>query len=406
MRAARWFVNCSVVDVEQGALIDDAAIAIADDGTVAWVGERPARDADQPAGEVKDLSGGVVMPGLVDAHVHLFRTSGADPRGVYLAATDDERRATGRRNAHEALAAGVTTVRDLGGPADLLAELAEVTRRDETGGPTIVWAGAPITRPGGDDHYFGGEATDVVAAQQIVDRQVASGAGVVVMVVSGGGLTPGTSPARVELDRDVMEAVCARSASLGVPVVARCHATAGMVACVEMGVATIEHASFLDADGAVRFDAAVAARLVDAGVSVGPTLFAAQQALARYRRSGVVNPDDAYALSRLEARTDNFRRWLASGVTIAAGSASGYLGVPASALVDEAIAYAEAGMTTAAVLRAITHGNAALIGRADIGRIDVGARADLVVYPASPLDDITLLRRPALVVRGGRPVTP
>lgn len=102
--------------------------------------------------------------------------------------------------------------------------------------------------------------------------------------------------------------------------------------------------------GELMRDEAIEVGADDTIAWVGPTLFAAQQALAQYRKTGVANPDDAHALTRLEARGENFRR------------------------------------------------------RLDVGRIEVGARADFVAYPGSPLDDIALLRNPTIVVRGGHQV--
>lgn len=407
MRSWTWLLDCAIVDVDEARLVPDAAVAL-DGDRIVWVG--PASDkvvveaasgGGSDAGPVHWLNGGVVLPGLIDAHGHLFRRSDHDPLGTYLAATDEQRWDTGVRHARQALHAGVTTVRDLGGPARLSAALADLTRTDPAAGPTLVWAGAPVTRRGGDDGYFGGEVDGPSAAVRLVEDQASAGAGVVAMIVSGGGLTPGTSPARVELDRQTMEAVVEAAGSAGLDVVARCHATAGMIACLELGVATIEHASFLDPDGTVRFDPAVAAQLRAAGVAIGPTLNAAQRALARYQRDGVANPDDRHALSRLEARSANFSAWLSAGVTLAAGSASGYLDVGAGALVDELVAYVGAGMDAAAALRTATVGNARLLGRDDLGRVAAGHQADLVVVAANPLDDLTVLRRPHRVMRHG-----
>jgi imidazolonepropionase-like amidohydrolase len=398
----RWLHHLTPADTRLVAGAGDASvlsIGIDPDGRIAWLG--PSRDApgarEHPAGAPR-----VVVPGFVDTHLHLFRLSDGDPLGTYLASDDDERMGVARSNARVALSAGVTTGRDLGGPVALSARLADATARDPSLGPSLVFSGAPLTRPGGDDHAFGGGVDTPAGAIELVDTQVAQGAAVVVMVVSGGGLTPGTSPAAVELDVDVMRAARDHAERLGVPVVARCHATAGMIICRDLAVDGIEHASFLDADGVVRFDRGLAASLAGKGVAIGPTLFAARQALARYQSAGVANPDDLFAMTRLAARTDNFVAWLEAGVRLAAGSASGYLDVPASSLADEAIAYVDAGMDPADALHAITLGNARVLGRDDIGRIEVGRRADLVLFDTSPLEDMTRLRRPTGVFRGGR----
>ncbi len=134
-----------IVDVAAGRTGDAVTLRLAD-GRVTSLDPSPVRGAPR-----------FVVPGLIDAHVHLFFDGGPDPVGSYLGASDAGRLEVARRNAQRALAAGITTVRDLGGPTQPVTALARRIALGQLAGPRLVAAGAPITRMGGHCHFFGGE---------------------------------------------------------------------------------------------------------------------------------------------------------------------------------------------------------------------------------------------------------
>lgn len=117
------------------------------------------RGGEAPVGtEVVDLGAATLLPGLIDAHVHLGFDAG--PRPVAQLIADDEATLMlrMRQAARRALAAGVTTVRDLGDRAYLGATLRDWFRSGAEVGPEVVVAGPPITVTGGHCHFMGGEA--------------------------------------------------------------------------------------------------------------------------------------------------------------------------------------------------------------------------------------------------------
>jgi imidazolonepropionase-like amidohydrolase len=211
--------------------------------------------------------------------------------------------------------------------------------------PRVVWAGPPITRRGGHCHFWGGEVAsegDVAAA---VEARVAAGCGVVKVMVSGGGLTPGTDPAVAEMPARWLNVAVRRSREAGLPVAAHCHASAAMRRAVDAGVDRIEHGSFLDADGRSRFDRGLALEMAARGIGIGPTVISAVNTAARLRAGGALaNPGDVYAFERLEARRTNVARWLEAGVRIVPGSDAGVAGTAHDALLDELRVYAELGV--------------------------------------------------------------
>jgi imidazolonepropionase-like amidohydrolase len=105
---------------------------------------------------------------------------------------------------------------------------------------------------------------------------------------------------------------------------------------------------------------------------------------------------------------DNTARAIAAGVTIAAGTDAGTALNPIGLLLDELIMYREGGMTETEALRSATATAGRLVRRvgenAPVGVIETGARADLLIVDGDPRTDLELVRRPASVVIGGRPV--
>jgi imidazolonepropionase-like amidohydrolase len=345
-----------------------------------------------------------VAPGLIDAHVHLVLDGGDDPIGAYRRLSETGRLAQASASARRAIGAGITTVRDLGAPLAVIARTAADVARGGSPGPDIVFAGAAITRVGGHIGLFGGEVRDADEARALVERQVAAGASAVKLVVSGGGLTPGTRPDQTELSEDIVRAATETALALGVPVAAHCHATTAIALAVDAGVTTIEHCSFVSAGGRVAFDGDVARRMRDADVAAVPTLSGALRTAARYRQAGAHNPDERNAITRLESRRELTAELWSLGVPILAGSDAGVTDTPHDSLHDDLASFVELGLTPLEALRSATVEPARRLGLADRGTVEVGKRADLLLLDRDPLVDVAALRTPRSVIKAGRPI--
>lgn len=371
---------------------------VSEPSTVVVRGDRIASIVEAPApGEPRYLA-----PGLVDAHVHLVFDAGSDPVRSYRALDHEGRLRVALANAQVAIRAGITTVRDLGAPLACIAEAAATIARGEAPGPDIVHAGASITRVGGHLGMFGGEVRDAREARALVARQVAAGARAVKLVVSGGGLTPGTRPDRAELPAPIVRAAVEAARSLGVPVAAHCHASAAIARAVRAAVTTIEHASFVSAQGVVVFDGELAARMLDADIAAVPTLSGALRTAARYRLVGAHNPADRDAIARLESRRALTAQLLELGVSILAGSDSGVTDTPHDSLHDELAALVDIGLSPPEAIRTATVEAAQRLGLADRGSVEVGKRADLLILDTDPLVHLAALRSPRSVIAAGR----
>ena len=380
-------------------VIDVAAGLSGDPVTLRLVDGRIGRIDPSPGARAR----GFVMPGLIDTHVHLFFDGGPDPAGSYLQASDSDRLDVARRGAERALAAGITTARDLGGPTAPAIALARRIDLGQLAGPRLVAAGSPITRPGGHCHFFGGEVANPAEARRLVDAQAAAGAGGVKVMVSGGGLTPGTRPDTVELPSDVLAAAVQGGHANGLPVTAHCHARAAIEAALEARVDMIEHASFVEPDGTVSISSELLARIRADGVVVGPTVAGALRTAARYRAAGrQADPDGRATIERLEARARIARALGEAGVTVLAGTDAGVTNTPSDVLVEELEAYRAVGFSTAEALRSATLHAARGLRLANTGEVRAGWAADLLLLAADPLQDVAALRKPLAVIRAGR----
>jgi len=389
-------VNANLVDVAAGAVREKAAVLIRD-GRI----EATGRSLPNTGENEIDAAGAYVCPGLIDGHVHLFLNAGSSPRTAFLSSDDEALMRTAETNAALALRSGITTVRDCGGPAQLVFRFAEMVRRGELPGPRILAAGSPLTRPKGHCHFFGVEVASPEDARRAVDRQVAMGAALIKLMASGGGLTPGTDPAEADLPPAVMREAVAAAHSSGVQVCAHCHAAESISRALDAGVDTIEHASFVRPKGPPEFQPELARRMKDQGVAVGPTAISGVRIAQAIRNGGLQNGRDRDAVLRLESRRRHTAYFLEAGVNILAGSDCGVANTPFNSLVDELDEYVNAGMSPVAALRSATSDSARYLNQPWLGSIEAGFAADLLFLSGNPLNSLEPLRAPLVVIKEG-----
>jgi imidazolonepropionase-like amidohydrolase len=194
--------------------------------------------------QLVDYGNATVLPGLIDTHVHLFgnsgvmaleRVAGYSPQEIDEVVTESRRRQ---------LAAGVTTVRDLGDRHFSVVEWRDAQRQVDDRLPWILASGPPITTPGGHCGYLGGEvsgADEIVAAVRgRVERQV----DVVKVMASGGLVTTGTDVYAPQFSIEELRLLVEQAHAAGLPVTVHAHAAPTVDQAVAVGVDGIEHASY------------------------------------------------------------------------------------------------------------------------------------------------------------------
>jgi imidazolonepropionase-like amidohydrolase len=346
------------VDVRAGLIRQNGAIVVQGGKIVAI--HAPGSGWRPPAGaRVLELTGRTVLPGLIDAHVHL--TLGGNP--------DSNARAT--------LLAGFTTVADLGSAGGAGVRLRDAIARGRVPGPRIVAAGSWIGAKGGVCEFGGATVDGAVEARAQALADIEDGADLLKVCVTGWPRDAVAFPDSVELKSAPLAAVMDVAAAAHRPVFAHAIGKTGALLAASQGVRALAHTPIVDSAGAFA--------LKQSGVRVISTL-----ASLGSRPGG----DEVRRSFRLL-----YQAW----VPIVMGTDAGVL--PHGSNAQELVALTEAGLSPAEALRAATVAAAGLLDLGDVGEIRVGAAGDLMVVEGNPLQDIRVLVRPVLVVKAGREVS-
>ena len=356
--------------------------------------------------EAVDVGGRHLLPGLFDCHTHVTLTS-VDLMGI-LQAPFSYRFFQTVQNLAATLRAGITTVRDAAGAdAGVKRAVADglvpgprlqisVTLLSQTGGHGDGWFPSGQTLdfwpvyPGMPDGLVDGPE----AMRRKVRELVRAGADVIKVATSGGVLSPTDDPRHAHFRDDELTALVTEAAAADRWVMAHAQGADGIKAAVRAGVRSIEHGIYLD-DEAIGL-------MLDRGTWLVPTLVAPRGVLAA-AAAGVAIPEAAQrkAAEVAEVHADSFRRAVAAGVKVAMGTDSGITAHGRN--LAELELMAKGGMGPAEVLAATTSGAAELLGVAgELGTLEAGKRADVVVVDGDPFELATLGDRIAAVIQDGR----
>jgi imidazolonepropionase-like amidohydrolase len=357
--------------------------------------------------QVLDQQDATVLPGLIDTHVHLVADSGFRALDRVAGFTDDELGAVITDGLRRQLAAGVTTVRDLGDRRYAALDRRDRQRSGTTAEPepTILASGPPLTSPAGHCHFMGGEVEGRAAIAAAIAERVERNVDVVKVMASGGMNTPGTNPIGNQFDTDDLRYIVELSHAAGLPITAHAHALSAVEQAIEVGVDGIEHCSCITNRGAELSDELLSA-LVNRRIVIGAALGAppaaemekAPQALKDLMKSLGITAEGVRAMRlQMAGRMHRAGVRLVTGSDAGIGSAMAHGGLfrPASFLV-------EAGASTADAVAASTSIAAEACGVGGRkGFLRNGYDADLLIVDGNLQADIGALRNVRSVVLGG-----
>lgn len=369
-----------------------------------------APKGDRPAGAAElDLPGHTLLPGLIDAHVHLVLPGDGTPFETSVRETDGVLLATAIHNAQTALRAGITTLRDCGSMRDTTLEIRRAQRLGYAVVPRLHLCRCPMTITGGHCWYFGGEADGPEGVRQMVRRLVKAGVDFIKMMASGGG-TLGTYSSRPSYTVEELRAAVDEAHRLNRRVGIHCTCADATRNAVAAGADHIEHALFLsDEQGHQRFEAEVADAVARRTIPVTSTLCVGHFLVDALSARETATREEQAAVERWrrtnDANMQNAGRMRQAGVRYVAGTDAGWRFTPFDGLVRELELLHDAGMSAGDAIAAATSAAAAAMGIAgEVGALRGGLRADMIAVAGDPLEDLRVLRRPAMVMLGGTPV--
>jgi imidazolonepropionase-like amidohydrolase len=386
-------------DVRKGVMLENQVILIKQNKIVE-VGSKNTVKVPEEA-TVFDLSGAIVLPGLIDLHTHLtspHNLGGYESLGVSVA----RQALYGATHAKLTLEAGFTTVRNLGASAYSDVALRDAINAGELQGPRMQVSGPGIGMTGGHcdnnllpsefQHRDEGVVDGPWAVRAKVREVVKYGADLIKFCATGGVLSKGTDVGATQYTLEEMTALIEEAHKLGRRVAAHAHGTEGIKFAIRAGVNSIEHASLLD-------DEAIA-MAKKAGVALSMNLYSSQYIIEEGEKNGVLPESIAKARSVHEKRQQNFRRALAAGAFVVFSTDSGVY--PHGQNAKQFALMVRNGMTSQQAIQAATiHAAKVLNWSNDVGSIEPGKFADLIAVNEDPLKDITVLEKVGFVMKDG-----
>lgn len=363
-----------------------------------------AVDHPLPVGCEESSYDGTLMPGLVDAHVHLVSSGAVGALEAVGTQSPDVIDAEIERSLAAQAAHGVTTVRDLG---DRDYRTLGFRDRPAAGQPRIVAAGPPITVPEGHCHYLGCVAATPDEVRHAVADHHERGVDVIKVMASGGFLTPGTDMFGAQYEVDVLRALVDAARERGLQVLAHAHSVTGIETALAAGVDGLEHFTGMTDQGPLLTDDLLD-RVAAAGVTVDPTM---GNDFSLLDQLPPPPPQVAETMQRLgidlkqafQQRYVDQGRMRAHGVRVVPGVDAGAMPLKAHGNAWLAVTdMVKSGYPVAEALAAGTSGAADACGVGDVtGRLAAGYDADLLVADGDLETDPAGLGRPqAVLVRG------
>jgi imidazolonepropionase-like amidohydrolase len=351
----------------------------------------------QLPGNVKVINGngGYLAPGLIDLHIHMMWDGSLNP--VQTSETEGYEQMLLRAvsNCQTYLRYGITTVRDIGSVDDIALHVAKGIKRGLISGPDVIASGKTLTMTGGHDPFWARFVDGKEEALKGVREQIFKGAEVIKVSSTGGvyGRIEGEQVGNAELSLEEQEVICKEAHRFGLKVASHAIGRDGIYNSVCAGVDTIEHGHFLDDE--------LVALMEKRNTAWIPTLFvykqiATQEGIPSYARN---KAEEIVNLHR-----NAFESYFNRNILIGAGSDAGSPCTSHRALLDEMYTMYESIPDIKEVLKTATV-NAGKILERDVGQIQEGYKANLILLKENPLKSLTNLESIEMVVVRGEIAT-
>jgi imidazolonepropionase-like amidohydrolase len=399
--AQQTLINADAyIDVSNGKKVNNVSVLV--DGNriiqVATQGEVNA----EPNATIITLKGKMLVPGLIDMHVHLS----SDAEDNFLAAKGNSvprQTVKAVKNAQKTLLAGFTTVRDLGDSGYAVIGVRDGITAGEIPGPRIWSAGHAISITGGhcDDNFSPPEAKSIAAGvadgpwavRAKVRENIKYGANTIKVCATGGVFSKGTKVGVQQLTEEEIKAAVEEAHLRGLIAAAHAHGAGGINAAIRAGIDSIEHCSFLDDEG-IKL-------ALKHGTYLSCDIYNTEYTLEFGEANGV--PEENINKEKLvsKAQRESFRKATKAGVKMVFGSDAAIY--PHGDNAKQFSRMVKFGMTPLQALQAATINSATLLQQQEsLGQIKSGFLADIIAVNGDPLQDVSVLEKISFVMKDGK----
>ena len=368
-----------------GGLVFDGIGNLLEDHGVLVDGERiskiaPSREFEGYSGEKTDTSGGTLLPGLIDCHVHLVYCGEADPKSSLMKLGPGQIVMNAFENAQKTLSSGVTSIRDLGGRDYLEFAVRDACNSGKQFGPTIMAAGKMICMTGGHGNAFGRIADGPDEVLKAVREQIHAGSDVIKLMATGGVMTPRVNPEDAHYTEEELRVGVNEGHRFNRTCASHAQGTAGILNAVRAGMDSIEHGIFITQE---CLDA-----MLEKGTYLVPTLTAVNNIFLN-RDNGIPAFIVEKTIRVRERHHQSIKMFYEAGGKMAMGTDAG---TPFNVHGDNSqeLQYmVDLGISNSDALKISTANAADLMGMEDRGQIREGDFADLLIVSGNPLEDIS-----------------
>jgi len=402
--AQRTILYCGkIIDPKSGQVSTEMSIVISGN-TISAV--QKGYLAASPGDKVIDLKTRTVLPGLIDAHVHLEHETSPNAQLKGFTMSDADHAFQSTVYAKTTLMAGFTTVRDVGG-SGVNISLRNAINKGIVIGPRVYTAGKIISSTGGHGDpthgYRPGLYTEPAFTETVADGKDAcikavrqmykEGADLIKITASGGVLSLEKDGSGAQFSEEELKAIITTAKDYGMPVAAHAHGAEAMKRAIRAGVTSIEHGTFMDDEAIELFK--------KYNVWFVPTIIAGKSVSDSAKKPGYFPPIiAAKALAIGPIIQGTFAKAYKAGVKIAFGTDAGVYAHGKNWM--EFVYMTEAGMPAMEALKCATLNAAELIGVSDrVGSLEAGKLADVVAVDGDPIRDIHVMGQVKFVMKDG-----
>ncbi len=392
-----FLTAAAMVDPASGKTILNPVLKITD-GRIEQISQN-LEIPSVPGSSIINLSDQIILPGLIDMHVHLT----SNPTRSRNTRQEQHQVINGVVNAEKTLMAGFTTVRNVGASRYTDVALRDAINNNTIPGPRLYVSGPPVGIIGGhcsDDTYSPPEnesygenvATGPWEMRAKVRKNIKYGVDLIKTCSTGGVFSRGTVLGAAQGTIEELKAITDEAHARGLKVASHAHGTIGIKNAILAGVDTIEHASFLD-DETIKL-------AKKNNVYLSMDIYNTEYTLSKGVQNGVSEESLNKEREVGGVQRESFTKAVNAGVKVVLGSDAAVY--PHGDNAKQLSRMVKFGMTNAQALRAATSLAAEALGKEDqLGQLKAGYSADIIAVRANPLDDITALEEVTFVMKAG-----